>query len=483
MSSLLAVVPARKASKGIPGKALRTVGGVPMVLRTLRAVEESGIAAEVHVSTDSREIASFCGLRGYRVIDRPAELAGDDVPLIDVARHAAEGWTGSVGIFQPTCPLVQPQTLRQIYDEWRASPHDWAITAIDDHHIYWHEGEPIGDRVNRQLRQALKRETGAAQFFAPGALDPGVEPARGTLWIPAGEALDVDESTDLVLAERLVTNAHIHFIVAMGPDVGTGHFHRSFALARALDHHRVSWQWRGAPPDWASEEIERCYWPFDGRADIVIFDRLAPLEEELLHARQSGSRVVVLEDETEVSRRYADLLVNALLDPADLRYADLRSEFLCLPGREHADAGEHVLVTFGGTDPAGLGKRCARVLPAVTGAGLHVVEPTADVHMAAELREADLCVTGQGRTVLEAAACETPCISVAANEREARHIRLPGVTYLGLHSTVTDDALRHAVATTLKSRALREEMAHAAHAAVDGRGLDRLVRRIEDLLL
>ena len=51
-------------------------------------------------------------------------------------------------------------------------------------------------------------------------------------------------------------------------------------------------------------------------ADLTIFDCLQPSEDELLEARRNG-KVVVLEDESNESRRYADLLVNALLDSDD----------------------------------------------------------------------------------------------------------------------------------------------------------------------
>src|SRR3990167_8395934 len=143
---MLAVIPARKNSQGIPGKALRTVAGVPLILRTLRTVEESGIAERIVVSTDDPVVHAFCELRGFACIERPAELAKDSTPLLDVARHAAnaESWSGLVAMFQPTCPLVQAETLRRVCKKWQSTGFDWAITAADDPHIYWRDGKPIG---------------------------------------------------------------------------------------------------------------------------------------------------------------------------------------------------------------------------------------------------------------------------------------------------------------------------------------------------
>ncbi len=481
--TLLAVIPARAGSKGIPGKALRTVGGVPMILRTLRTVEESGAAERIVVSTDWPELRAFCELRGFEVLDRPAELATDDAPLSVVAKHAVEAldWKGTVGLFQSTCPLLSADTIREAVKRFKQSEWDWAITAHTDPHIHWRDGYPLDDRVNRQLDEAaLFRESGAIQLMSAEYALTGHarEVTIGTLPIPAREALDVDGPDDLLLVERLAGLRRIHFVVAVGHEVGTGHYHRCAHLARVLSHHDLSWEWdwHGDPPELQSPvATDR-----DGRdADVTIFDRLAVPLRHLLDAK-AHSKVVVLEDAEEHFGGLADLRVNEMLDTADLRYTVLREEFACLPARNYAERGRRVLISFGGTDPAGLTGRLSTELHAYD---LNVIRPGKAVSMAWAMRDADLIVTGQGRTVFEAAACGTPCISIAANEREARHVRIPGVTYLGLHAAVPSAVLYHAVRETLESQALREEMARTARANFDDRGADRLARAIEELML
>ncbi len=496
---MLAIVPARRGSKGVPRKALRTVGGIPMILRTLRTVEASKTAERLIVSTDCPEIKSFCQLRGYEVLRRPDELGADDVPIMDVARHAVGeiGWTGTAGIFQPTCPLLEARTVRAVVEEYNRRQLDWAITVASDPHIHW-GWNPLPHLLTpRAQRQELDVfcESGAVQLFNVGCDDP----REGTIEIPPREALDIDTHDDLMLAERLCSLRNIHFVVLMGDRVGTGHFHRSLALAQALSHHNISWEWRGDPPPWA---VERVPYPAesDGPVDVLIFDCLRPGVSEVLEARANGVKVVALEDES--GDHVADLTVNDMLDPEHLEYAVLRSEFLSLPEHELRDEANRVLVTFGGTDPANLVERCLHILGDIdittfgeqarshfisgygqpSGMDITLVTPGQDVRVAALMRGADVVLTSQGRTVLEAAAAGVPCISIAANERENRHARIPGVTYLGLHSTVTDDQIGHAVSCTLADRHLREENAQAAREAVDGRGLDRLVRRVEELV-
>lgn len=486
---MLAIIPARKGSVGVPGKALRTVGGIPLILRTLQTVEAAKVADRIVVSTDCPDIEAFCRLRGYEVLRRPDELGADDVPIMDVALHARRWaeYEGQVAIFQPTCPLLTPATVRKVVEEYNRRKLDWAITVAKDPHIHW-EQDPMPTLLTRRVqRQDLKVfvESGAVQLFNSAFDWPAEdEEARiGVIEIPKREALDIDTPDDLMLAEKLCSLRNIHFVVLMGERVGTGHFHRSLALAQSLSHHNISWEWRGDPPGWATEKVPYPEKPADGPVEVLIFDCLSPGESEVHEAKADGRKVIVLEDESGAD--VADLTVNDMLDPEHVKYAVLRSEFLGLPERSYAPRGE-VLFTFGGTDPSELTRRCLMAFPPYDADGEEDWNGYRTLrdheHMAEAMRSVDVVVTSQGRTVLEAAACGVPCISIAANEREARHVRIPGVTYLGLHSTVTDDQIRHAVKTTLADKHLREENARAARAAVDGRGLERLVRLIEGVI-
>jgi CMP-N-acetylneuraminic acid synthetase len=478
LTDLLAVIPARAGSKGIPGKALRTVGGVPLILRTLRIVEAADVAARIVVSSNCAQVKAFCELRGYEVIDRPEALADDETPVIEAARHAVSelDWRGThVALFQPTCPLLKAVTVRHFVTHLENC--EWLICESADPHIHRVGGRLVTPRINRQALGDVTQESGAIQAMTTEALFKHIAPLE-TFRIEPRQALDIDTHDDLAQAEWMSRRARIHFIVAMGEQVGTGHFHRSFALAQALSHHDVTWEWRGEPPPWAEDRV-RERWTQGGNADVTIFDCLTPSDVDLW--QQRNSKHVIFEDDAGTP---ADLRINELLDPADLRHAILREEFLHLPERFHADACHRTLralVTFGGTDPARLGTRFRDAKGA--NIELRVIEPGSQVDMASAMRHADLVVTSQGRTVLEAAACGTPCVSIAANERETRHIRIPGVTYLGLHTTVTDDLIRHAVLSTLGSQALRQEMADTAGRVIDGRGLERVVRRVEDLLI
>lgn len=485
---MLAIVPARAGSKGIPNKAMQPVGGKPLILRTLETVKESGIASEIVVSTDSPEIEEYCQLRGWDTMPRPIKLAGDKIPLLHVAQQVSHSlrWTGAVGLFQPTCPFITAQTICDVHRRWMESGSDWIIGVTEEGHIYWRDGQAIGRRLNRQYRRPLKRETGAVQLMTQSHLKTCGGGRKAIVTIPRGEALDIDTIDDLVLAEARARRGHVHFVVSVGKRIGSGHFHRCLTLAKALQGHAITWEWIGKPDGDQELAVSPLVNPRAAMSDeldgkrVTVFDCLSPQAEALQEMKNAGHRLLVLEDETRQSAEYADLIINELLDDEDRRYAVIRDEFLHLPPREHRADASRVMVTFGGTDPANLTPRVARMLNGIESRLIlsDIVEPGKKTDMSTAMRAADVIVTSRGRTVLEAAVTETPCISLAVNSRERRHKKVTGVSYCASIDAVKDEVMR-----LLANKDTRESMAKQAREQVDGNGTARMVHAIEGLML
>ena len=70
---VVAVIPARGGSKGVPGKNVALVGGVPLVVRAVRAAQAAERIDRVVVSTDDDAIAAAARAAGAEIIDRPRE--------------------------------------------------------------------------------------------------------------------------------------------------------------------------------------------------------------------------------------------------------------------------------------------------------------------------------------------------------------------------------------------------------------------------
>jgi N-acylneuraminate cytidylyltransferase/CMP-N,N'-diacetyllegionaminic acid synthase len=111
--SVLAIVPARGGSKGVPRKNVRLVAGRPLVAWTIDAALGARSVGRVVVSTDDAEIAEVARRCGAEVpVLRPAELARDDTPGVEPALHIVEWLDANEGyrpenvvLLQPTSPL------------------------------------------------------------------------------------------------------------------------------------------------------------------------------------------------------------------------------------------------------------------------------------------------------------------------------------------------------------------------------------------
>ena len=109
---VVGIIPARGGSKGLPGKHLRPLAGRPMIAWTFAAARDSAELHRVILSTDDDAIAQAARTHGIDVpFMRPAALAGDDTPMLDVLLHAvAELATAgdapdAIVLLQPTSPL------------------------------------------------------------------------------------------------------------------------------------------------------------------------------------------------------------------------------------------------------------------------------------------------------------------------------------------------------------------------------------------
>lgn len=110
---MIAIVPARGGSKGLPGKNIKNLCGKPLIAYTLEAALKSKEIERVIVSTDSQEIASIAKQYGAEVpFLRPACLAEDESSAVDVYLHAVEYLMNLSGqsipkfaVLLPTVPL------------------------------------------------------------------------------------------------------------------------------------------------------------------------------------------------------------------------------------------------------------------------------------------------------------------------------------------------------------------------------------------
>jgi YrbI family 3-deoxy-D-manno-octulosonate 8-phosphate phosphatase len=230
---VLAVIPARGGSKGVPGKNVATVGGVPLVARAVRACAAARRITATVVSTDDPAIAEVARSAGAEVVLRPAAIAGDTATSEAAVLHAMDAYEAMSGaaaevvlLVQCTSPFITGEELDGVVEAITEGGADTAHTVAPFHGFVWRAAGPDGagasgaglrgngvgvnhDKSTRPRRQDRPQdllETGAAYGFRAD----GFRAARhrffgrtSLVWTDPARVLEIDEPADLERARAL----------------------------------------------------------------------------------------------------------------------------------------------------------------------------------------------------------------------------------------------------------------------------------------
>ena len=228
---VLAIIPARGGSKGLPGKNTRLLAGHPLVSYSIAAGLQSSLVNRVICSTDSQEIADIALRYGAEVpFLRPAELAADDSPDIDVFQHLiqdlkqTENYRPDIIVqLRPTSPIRQPgqidDGLLLLIDNPRtdsirgvtpspATPYKmWRIGNNILEPLLTIEGVPEPFNMPRQALPEVYWQTGTLDIMRTIVIESGS--MTGTeirpFIIDPEHAVDIDHLESFTRAERVIS--------------------------------------------------------------------------------------------------------------------------------------------------------------------------------------------------------------------------------------------------------------------------------------
>jgi len=145
---VLAVIPARGGSKGVPAKNLAPVGGVPLVARAVRECRATRLITDVVVSTDDQAIATAAREAGAEIVLRPAAIAGDTATSEAAVLHAVDahealhGAAVDVVVFvQCTSPFLAREDIDGVAAAIVENDADTAVTVAPFHGFIWRDAE------------------------------------------------------------------------------------------------------------------------------------------------------------------------------------------------------------------------------------------------------------------------------------------------------------------------------------------------------
>jgi N-acylneuraminate cytidylyltransferase len=156
MTEILAIIPARGGSKGIPRKNIRDFAGYPLISYSIAAARQSSSVTRTLVSTDDEEIAAVGRAFGAETpFLRPAELAQDNTTDLPVFEHALawlaeqEGYRPEVVIqLRPTSPIRPPgmvdEAVRILLEHPEADCVRGVVPAGQNPHKMWRLDEGSG---------------------------------------------------------------------------------------------------------------------------------------------------------------------------------------------------------------------------------------------------------------------------------------------------------------------------------------------------
>lgn len=480
---ILAVIPARGGSKGIPRKNVRLIGGKPLIYYAIHNAQQCGLITDVAVSSDDEEILTIAENYHAVALNRSSALAQDAVTLDPVIFDAVEQMEKRknkrydiVITLQPTSPVLRCETLTAAVREFIDRDADTYISATNKPHLSWSKDEegrffPLyKERLNRQQLPPNYLEAGAFLITRRKNVTPNSRLGKSisVYELPESEAIDIDSPADWIVCESILGKKRIVLRADGYKQIGMGHIYHCLTLAYNLVGHEIMFVSRSDCAE-GIQKIKDSFMPLtivrddqeffrflkEYQPDIVVNDCLDTSVEYMKTLKQLCKRIVTIEDMGE-GTRYADVVINALYagkeNPEHChvysgeKYICLRDEFLISEPKPFSPEVKTVLSLFGGTDPsnmtsviyqlagkmhqkyrdvrfiflAGIGYNCEKN-GIVTKAEENIFVVKDAKYVSAYMRQADLAFTSQGRTVYEFAAMGVPAIVLAQNEREQLH--------------------------------------------------------------
>ncbi|WP_306317700.1 MULTISPECIES: N-acylneuraminate cytidylyltransferase [unclassified Streptomyces] len=145
---VLAVIPARGGSKGVPAKNLAPVGGVPLVARAVRECLATRHVTDVVVSTDDTAIAAAARDAGAEVVTRPVAIAGDKSSSEAAVLHAMDAHEALHGaavdvvlLVQCTSPFLVREDIDAVVRAILDGGADSALTVAPFHGFVWRDAD------------------------------------------------------------------------------------------------------------------------------------------------------------------------------------------------------------------------------------------------------------------------------------------------------------------------------------------------------
>lgn len=222
--SVLAVIPARGGSKGVPRKNIRQIAGKPLIAWTIEEAKKSSYIDRIILSSDDREIADIGVDWGCEVpFLRPSALAQDETPGIEPIIHILENLQDKydyIVVLQPTSPLRRVEDIDGCFDHMMKYDAPLCVTVCEvDKSPYWMyemDGSCHLIPVIKDSALMLRRQDMPMIYALNGAIYVGksswvqqfrtfITPETIAYVMPKERSLDIDTELDVKICDFLLS--------------------------------------------------------------------------------------------------------------------------------------------------------------------------------------------------------------------------------------------------------------------------------------
>lgn len=532
---ILAVIPARAGSKGIPNKNIRIIKGKPLIYFSIKNATESKYITDVIVTTDSPEIITIAKQMGVAFKERKKELCGDSITLDSVIYDAIpnnQAWDYIITM-QPTSPTLKVETLDSAIEYALKNDLDTLISAVNKPHLSWSENDSgkkvpnYKQRLNRQYLPPNYLETGAFVISKYSVVNENTRIGEkvDVFSLSEEESIDIDTFEDLHLAKAVLDKQKVAIYVNGNNKRGIGHIYRALEIADEFyckpdiffDVNQTDAKIFGKtthslkPVNGITDLFKKCE---KEQYNIFINDILTTSIDYMIGLKTvlPKAKIINFEDDGEGQIK-ADLVFNALLSHNNLpnvyageKYYISGKSFMFYNPINIKDKVRRVFICFGGADPQNYSDRLLNIISKEEYDGFEFIvalgraknnieklleynqKPNISVlfdvkNMPEIMGTCDIAVTSRGRTGYELALLGIPSIAMAQNEREEKHgfvCNENGFTYIGLNpdDEIIESTLKMYLNMSKKNRERFQEML-LSHDLKGGR--ERVMRLINSL--
>jgi CMP-N-acetylneuraminic acid synthetase len=217
MGKIIAMIPARMGSQRLTQKNLRTLRGVPLIVRAIRKCQQADCFDEIWVNSEDVAFAPIAEAEGVQFHQRPAELGNNQATSEDFVKeffHAHD--CEHLAQVHSIAPLLTAAEVRAFMNAWVNSDHDVMLSCIHDQIEVAYQNKPVNftfaEKTNSQDLQPTQRITWSITGWKRKAFLEAAEASKNATYygsvgfypVSSISGHVIKTQTDLDIAEALM---------------------------------------------------------------------------------------------------------------------------------------------------------------------------------------------------------------------------------------------------------------------------------------